>query len=104
MTGSFYNRYSSLNCISQKEYRADKWAVHKLIPFSELQRAFSEGVVDRWELAERFAVTEAFMETALPRLPQGGIAEGLTLPTAKAGVFITHGVIPLAFRHGECQD
>lgn len=65
MTGSFYNRYSSLNCISQKEYRADKWAVHKLIPFAELQRAFSEGVVDRWELAERFAVTEAFIETAL---------------------------------------
>lgn len=65
MTGSFYNRYSSLNCISQKEYRANKWAVHKLVPFAELQRAFSEGVVERWELAERFDVTEDFIETAV---------------------------------------
>ncbi len=65
MTGSFYNRYSSLNCISQKEYRAKKWAVHKLVPFAELQRAFSEGVVERWELAERFEVTKEFIETAV---------------------------------------
>lgn len=65
LTGSFYNRYSSLNCISQKEYRANKWAVHKLFPLAELQEAFSEGVVERWALAERFDVTEEFVETAV---------------------------------------
>jgi hypothetical protein len=64
-TGSFYKPYSKLDIRGRHEYRANKWAVHKLIPFAELQRAFSEGVVERWELAERFAVTEDFIETAV---------------------------------------
>ena len=65
MTGSFYNRYSKFDNIRQKEYRADKWAVHKLIPFQDLQEAFDQGVIEKWELAERFEVTEDFIETAL---------------------------------------
>lgn len=65
MTGSFYNRYSKFNSISQKEYRADKWAVHKLLPFYKLQEAFENGIVEVWELAEYFEVTEDFIETAL---------------------------------------
>lgn len=65
MTGAFYNRYSKFNSISQKEYRADKWAVHKLLPFYKLQEAFENGIVEVWKLAEYFEVTEDFIETAL---------------------------------------
>ena len=65
MTGAFYNRYSNLNNIHQKEYRANKWAVHKLIPFKKLQEAFSNGIVERWELAEYFEVTEDFIDAVI---------------------------------------
>lgn len=65
ITGAFYNRYSKLDSISQKEYRANKWAVHKIIPFHKLQEAFDQGIIEKWELAEYFEVTEDFIETAL---------------------------------------
>lgn len=65
VTGSFYNPYSKLDIRGRHEYRANKWAVHKLLPLAELQRAFSEGVMERWALAERFDVTEEFVETAV---------------------------------------
>ena len=65
MTGSFYNRYSKLNNIRQKERRADTWAAQKIIPYEELEKAFQNGIVEIWELAEHFGVTEAFMEKTI---------------------------------------
>lgn len=65
MTGAFYNRYSRLNVISQKEYRANRWAVHNLLPYSDLQEAFRKGICDPWELAEYFEMTEEFIRLAL---------------------------------------
>lgn len=76
MTGAFYNRYSNLNNIRQKEYRANKWAVHKLIPFEELQEAFSNGVIERWELAEYFEVTEDFIDTVIQVYQNEGLLVG----------------------------
>lgn len=65
MTGSFYNRYSKLNDIEQKEHRADTWAVNKIIPFKKLEHAFQNGIVEVWELAEYFNVTEEFIYKSL---------------------------------------
>lgn len=59
-TGAFYNEHS-LELRSRMEYRADKWAIKKLVPENELIEAFEEGILEIWELAEHFGVTEEFM-------------------------------------------
>lgn len=73
VTGSFYNRYSKLNDIEQKEHRADAWAVKKIIPFEELEEAFQNGIVEIWELAEHFDVPEEFVLKTLQVYEEMGI-------------------------------
>lgn len=63
-TGSFYNVYSSLDIREKQEQRADRWAVSHLVPVEEFMSALSEGVVEVWELAEFFDVTEDFIRKA----------------------------------------
>lgn len=65
VTGSFYNRYSPLDIKEKHEYRADKWAIKKLIPLDELKTALNSGYIHIWELAEYFSVTEPFVNKAL---------------------------------------
>lgn len=65
MTGSFYNRYSQCDVRGRHEYRADKWAAHKLIDPDELRQVVEEGYTEAWELAERLSVTEEFVRRAL---------------------------------------
>lgn len=63
-TGAFYNE-KSLELKSRMEYRANRWAIKKLIPEDELIEAFEHGILETWELAEQFEVTEDFMIKAL---------------------------------------
>ena len=65
VTGSFYNRYSTCDIISKAEYKADKWAIKKLIPKDELKEALEDGYTEPWQLAERFDVPCDFMCKAL---------------------------------------
>lgn len=65
MTGSFYNRYSKLDIRAKHERRADKWAINKLVPKDELEKAVKSGRESRYELAEYFNVTEDFMQKVL---------------------------------------
>lgn len=65
MTGSFYNLYSPFDLRSQHEFRANKWAIQKLIPFSALVRAGKDGCRERYEFAEYFDVSEAFIQKAV---------------------------------------
>lgn len=65
VTGSFYNRYSDFDIKAKSEYRADKWAIKKLIPKDELQAAFEQGYTEPWDLAEYFNVTEDFIIKAV---------------------------------------
>ena len=60
-TGSFYNNHSPLDIKQRHEYRADKWAVHRLIPFEDFRRAIKDGNIETWQLAEYFDVTEDFI-------------------------------------------
>ena len=64
-TGSFYNEWTAFGVMEQHENRADKWAIRKLVPAEELERAVQEGRTELWELAELFDVTEDFMRKAL---------------------------------------
>lgn len=63
-TGAFYNRYSKFDIISKHEYKADKWAVQRLMPVDELLSAVDKGYTEAWELAEYFGVTEDFVRRA----------------------------------------
>ena len=62
-TGSFY-RINTLETRERMEYRADRWAVKKLIPFSEFVSAIKRGITERWELAEYFNVSEDYIDKA----------------------------------------
>lgn len=63
--GAFYNIYSSCDCISRHEYKADKWAIEKLLPKEEMEEAFENGYTEVWELADLFDVTEDLIKKAL---------------------------------------
>ena len=65
ITGSFYNRYSEFDIMAKSEHKAEKWAIKKLVPEDELQNAFKQGIVEPWNLAEYFNVTEDFIIKAV---------------------------------------
>lgn len=73
VTGSFYNRYSDFDIKAKSEYKADKWAIKKLIPKDELQAAFEQGYTEPWNLAEYFNVTEGFIIKAVNFYQLGNI-------------------------------
>jgi Zn-dependent peptidase ImmA (M78 family) len=63
--GGTYKRRSPFEISAKAERRADKWAYHKLVPPGELREAFKMGVVEAWELAERFEVSDEYIHKAL---------------------------------------
>ena len=75
-TGSFYNRWAMLDVRQKHENRADKWAIRKLVPESDLDRALRDGHTELWDLAEQFGVTEDFMQKAVWYYRHGNLAVG----------------------------
>lgn len=73
-TGSFYNRHAAVDSRQRHEYRADKWAIQKLISVDALDAAIAEGCTEVWELAERFGVTEDFVRKAVCYYVHGNLA------------------------------
>ncbi len=65
VTGSFYNRFATCDVRQRHENRADKWAIQKLVPRKDLDRAIKEGYTEIWELSEYFDVTEDFMQKVI---------------------------------------
>lgn len=65
MTGSTHYINSPYDLICRHEYKANKWAIKKLVPKEELDLAVRKGLREIWELAEYFNVTEKFMELAV---------------------------------------
>lgn len=64
-TDSFYNVNSKFVLREKMERKADRWAINDLIPLCELKTALSDGLCEKWELAERFNVTEDFVVKAV---------------------------------------
>jgi len=76
-TGSFYSIHTAVDCRQRHENRANKWAIHRLIPVDDLDDAIAQGNVEIWELADRFGVTEDFMRKAVCFYVHGNLAEEL---------------------------
>lgn len=64
MTGAFCNPNSPLDINSKHEYRACKWEIEQLIPKQDMEDAFECGIVEAWELAEYFNVSEKLIKKA----------------------------------------
>ncbi len=77
VTGSFYNRWSPCDVRRLHENRADKYAVHVLIPETELNAAVSEGYTEQWELADYFGVDVPFIQKAICYYQHGNLAAEL---------------------------
>lgn len=60
-TGATHAVYSPLDLIEKHEYKADKFAAHRLIDPVEMKKAIADGYTEVWQLAERFGVTEDFI-------------------------------------------
>jgi hypothetical protein len=76
-TGSFYNRWASMDVRQKHENRADKWAIGYMIPVEALDQAVAEGHTELWDLAELFCVTEAFMKKVVCWYTYGNLATEL---------------------------
>ena len=63
-TGSLYSRQNSQELRGRCELRANKWAVHRLIPFESYQKALRSGCTEFWQLAEYFGLPEDFIRMA----------------------------------------
>lgn len=63
-TGSTHALSSSLDLIQKHEYKANKAAVHMLVPYDDLCKAIGQGYTEVWQLAEYFDVTEDFVRLA----------------------------------------
>jgi len=79
-TGSFYNQWAAADIRQRHENHADKWAIKKLVPQDELEKAVSDGYTEVWELAEHFGVTESFMRKAVCLYTQGNLDVDLYFP------------------------
>ena len=77
VTGSFYNIHAAIDHRRRHENRADKWAIRKLVPVDDLDEAIASGCCDLWELADRFGVTEQFMQKAVCFYVHGNLATEL---------------------------
>ena len=77
LTGAFYNQYSQFDCRRRHENKADKWAIRQLVPVDDLDNAIAEGCTELWALAERFGVTEPFMQKAVCYYVHGNLATEL---------------------------
>lgn len=73
-TGSFYNPRTGFDLRQRHENRANKWAIRKLIPASDLDQAVANGYREPWQLAEYFGVTEDFMRSAICLYTRGNLA------------------------------
>lgn len=76
-TGSFYNIHAAIDSRQRHENKANKWAIHTLIPVDDLDDAVAEGCHEIWELADRFGVTEDFVRKALCYYVHGNLATEL---------------------------
>lgn len=64
-TGACHAPGASELTVARDEYRANKYAVHELLPFRELCEAFASGYTEPYELAEYFELPEDFVHTAI---------------------------------------
>lgn len=77
VTGSFYSRYTAVDCRQRHENRADKWAIRRLISAADLDKAVAAGYMELWQLADYFGITEDLIKKAVCYYTHGNLATEL---------------------------
>ena len=98
-TGSFPTG-SPADLEGRHEERADRWAIRTLLPAPELCTALENGLVELYQLAEHFGVTEELVLRAFAYYRE---ASALSLtPEEQAAAAVLRGYCPVsaAFRNG----
>ena len=76
-TGATHHLGSPYDLVEKHEYKADKWAIQRLISEEELDQAVADGCTELWQLADHFGVTEPFMKKAVCWYTHGNLASEL---------------------------
>lgn len=76
-TGATHRVSSPYDLVAKHEYKADKWAVRRLISPEDLDAAVADGCTDIHSLAEHFNVTVPFMKKAVCLYTHGNLAADL---------------------------
>ncbi|MBW7573879.1 ImmA/IrrE family metallo-endopeptidase [Caproiciproducens faecalis] len=61
-TGCTHKVSSPLDLVAKHEYKANRWAIERYVPFEDLQAAFMQGYSEIWQLAEYFDLPESFIK------------------------------------------
>lgn len=72
LKGALYNKETPALSRGQCEYKANKWATHKIIPIRSLYAALRKGYTEVYRLADYFGVTEEFILKAIEIYKQEG--------------------------------
>lgn len=64
-TGCTHRISSPLDLVQKHEYKANRWAVERYLPFQNLNRAVLEGYTEPYQLSEYFNVPEEMIRWAL---------------------------------------
>ena len=64
-TGCTHRVSSPYDLVCRHEYKADRWAIQRYLPFEELQKAVAAGCTEPWQLAEYFQLPEDAVRRAL---------------------------------------
>ncbi|MCI1951768.1 MAG: ImmA/IrrE family metallo-endopeptidase [Clostridiales bacterium] len=65
VTGCTHKVSSSIDLVVKHEYKANRWAVKRFLPFEKIQAAVQDGYTEPWQLAEYFDVPETAIKWAL---------------------------------------
>lgn len=64
-TGCTHRVSSPYDLICRHEYKANRWAIQRYLPFEALQEAVAAGCTEPWQLAEYFQLPEHAVREAL---------------------------------------
>lgn len=78
-SGTLYYNDTTKLYKGSAEYRADYRAAQLVIPIDELQQCISIGIIEKYELAEFFGVTEEFVERTLYIYGNKGLLQDLVI-------------------------
>lgn len=64
-TGCTHKICSTLDLVQKHEYKANRWAIERYLPFDDLNAAIIDGYSEPWQLAEYFDFSESFINKAI---------------------------------------
>ena len=64
-TGCTHRVSSPYDLICRHEYKANRWAIQRYLPFETLRRAVQAGYTEPWQLAEYFQLPESIIRQGI---------------------------------------